>query len=111
MPKTTSYDVSRGEVDQFVEGNEVVAAWVGRYVDAYENAHRLCSLFEWLRVVKGVEVSPKGFLNELVRLRGSRDVEKRQRYLRLVFEHTKFNPNFKDFGGSTETLWNFGWVT
>lgn len=98
MPKTTIYGVSRVEVDRFVEGSEVVAAWVGRYVDKYENAHRLCRFFKWLRVVKGVEVSPKEFLNELVRLRGSGDVEERQKYLRLVLEHTKFNSDFRDLG-------------
>jgi len=37
-------------------------------------------------------------LNELVLLRGSRDVEERQKYLRLVLEHTKFNPDFEGFG-------------
>ena len=58
-------------------------------MEKYENAHRLCRFFKWLRVVKGLDVSPKEFLNELVLLRGSRDVEERQKYLRLVLEHTR----------------------
>jgi integrase len=98
MPKTTRYGVSKVEVDQFVRENEVVAAWAGRYADTYENAHRLCRFFKWLRMVKGVEITPKEFLNELIRQRASGDVEERQRSLRLVLEHTKYNPDFADIG-------------
>ena len=96
MPKTTVYGVSKGEIERFVRDSEVVQVWVDRYVEKYENAHRLCRFFKWLRVVKGVDVSPKEFLNELIRLRGSRDVEERQKYLRLALEHTKLNPDFRD---------------
>jgi len=96
MPKTTVYGVSKGEIERFVRDSEVVQVWVDRYVERYENAHRLCRFFKWLRVVKGIDVSPKEFLNELIRLRGSRDVEERQKYLRLALEHTKLNPDFRD---------------
>ena len=95
MPKTTVYGVSKGEIERFVRDSEVVQVWVDRYVERYENAHRLCRFFKWLRVVKGIGVSPKEFLNELIRLRGSRDVEERQKYLRLALEHTKLNPDFR----------------
>lgn len=82
MPKTTRYSVSTVEVDRLVTINDVVAAWVSHHADRHENAHRLCRFFKWFRVVKGVKVSPKESLNELVRLRGSRDVEKRHRVAR-----------------------------
>jgi len=92
-----SFGVCRVEVEGFVEDAFVVdflGKFRGRPRTVREYGRGLCMFFKWLRVVKGVELSPGEFLNEHVRRRGSDSVEDRRWALKLVLEFSRDNPVF-----------------
>ena len=103
MPFRTAYGTSKVEVAKFVEENQIVKEWLGRFGDN-RNAYKLCRFFKWLRIVKGVELSPKELLNEQIRLRNSQNIEERRKHLRWVLEHTRDNPDFKDYSNNWKYL-------
>jgi len=98
-----AYGVCKAEVEEFSQIPEV-NGFLRRYregVDCgrgsrWEKAYSLARFFKWLHVVKGVDVSPKQFLNEQLRLRASQDIADRSRHLSWVLEFTRDNPDFKD---------------
>lgn len=99
MPLRRVYGVSKAEVSSFVEENEAVKDWLGKFGgrSVYEKSHMLCRYFKWLKIVKNVDVSPKELLNEQIRLRASKSMEERRKHLRLVLEHTRDNPDFQRY--------------
>jgi len=92
------YGVLKGDLERFVEGNGVVGDWVGRYEGGTgrNKARVLCQFFKWLRMVKGVELGPRGLLDEQILLRKSDSIEDRRRHLRWVLEFSRDNPDFRD---------------
>jgi site-specific recombinase XerC len=55
----------------------------------------LCRFFKWLRVVKGLNVSPREFLDLHLRRRGADSVEERRWALRLALEYSRDNPDLR----------------
>jgi len=98
MPFHTVYGVSDSEVSRFVEDNEAVDEWLGKYRGRtiHENSYKLCRFFKWLRIIKDQNFSPKDLLNDQIQLRRSDDIEDRRRHLRWALEHTRDNPDFQD---------------
>jgi len=100
--------VSRGEIQEFVEGNSCVSSWVGKYRSGPEGglsgsrlskAGILCRFFKWLRVVKGVSVEPRDLLERQLKLRQSSNIEDRQWLLNLALEFSRDNPDYKGYSG------------
>lgn len=56
MPLRSHYGVNQVEVDRFVEENEAVKEWLGKYMvrTAAENSYKLCRFLKWLKAVKGM---------------------------------------------------------
>lgn len=102
MPYNTVYGVSDDEVNSFIQDNEAVREWLGKYRGRTvgKNSHKLCRFFKWLRVVKDHDVSPKDLLNDQIQLRRSDDIEDRRKHLRWALEHTRDNPDFSDLSDS-----------
>jgi len=98
--------VSRREVVDFVEGDPCVGNWLGKFRSGVQgglsgnklnNGRILCRFFKWLRVVKGVSVQPRELLDQQLQLRQSSRIEDRQWLLHLALEHSRDNPDFKDY--------------
>ena len=94
------YSVSMGEVECFVLESECVGEFLRRYdfkgVSWWEKAVGLCRFFRWLKVVKGLEFSPKEFLNLHLRNRGGNSIDDRRWALKLALEYSRDNPDLRD---------------
>jgi len=94
------YSVSLGEVERFVLENECVRDFLSRYewggFSWLEKAVGLCRFFKWLRVVKGLSLSPREFLDLHLRKRGAESVEERRWALKLALEYSRDNPDLRD---------------
>jgi hypothetical protein len=75
MPFQPYYGLSDGEIQRFVEENEVVKEWLGKYRGRtiHETSYELCRFFKWLRIIKDVDLGPKDLLNDQIMLRRSDD--------------------------------------
>lgn len=93
------YSVSWSEVAGFVEGNGCVRDFLNRYeensVTFGEKAVGLARFFRWLRVVKGLQLSPSQFLNLHLEKRSANSVEDRRWALKLALEYSRDNPDLK----------------
>jgi integrase len=93
------YSVSRVEVDDFIKSNACVRDFLNRYegngVSYGEKAVGLARFFRWLKVVKGLQLSPSQFLDTHLAKRGIRRVEDRRWALRLALEYSRDNPDLK----------------
>lgn len=89
---------SCGEVAQFVSENRVVADFLGKYQGCQgtkgDYGRYLFWFFRWLKLFEGLEFSPKAFLKEHIRKRGSLDVEDRRWALQLVLKFSRDNTLF-----------------
>lgn len=94
------YSVSRGELERFVGENACVREFLSRYEWGgqtwLEKAVGLARFFKWLRVVKGLELSPKEFLDLHLKKRNAKSVEERRWALRLALEYSRDNPDLRD---------------
>ncbi|MCX8153204.1 MAG: hypothetical protein N3E52_02070 [Candidatus Bathyarchaeota archaeon] len=94
------YAVSLEEAARFAEENECVAEFLARYqrggLTWIEKAVGLARFFRWLRVVKGLELSPKEFLDLHLRRRNADSVQERRWALRLSIECSRDNPDLAD---------------
>lgn len=94
------YSVSLADVERFVGENECVREFLSKYaVDGktwLEKAVGLARFFKWLRVVKGLDVSPKEFLDLHLSKRNAGSVEERRWALRLALEYSRDNPDLAD---------------
>jgi hypothetical protein len=95
-----SYSVSEAEVKGFVEGYRCVRQFLNRYdkdgVTFKEKAVGLARFFNWLKVVKGLDVDPEKFLDLHLQKRGSLSTENRSWALSLVLEYSRDNPDLRD---------------
>jgi hypothetical protein len=61
------YNVSEPEAVRFAEDNSCIREFLNMYeaggVSFGEKAIGLARFFRWLKVVKGIEITPPGFLN------------------------------------------------
>jgi len=98
--------VSGDEIAGFVEGNPCVANWLRKFMagpqgglsgSKLNKTRMLCRFFKWLRVVKGVFLSPLELLDRQLQLRQSSSIGDRQWLLNLVLEHSRDNLDFKDY--------------
>ncbi len=73
MRRRYVYSVTGDEVERFVAANGVVRDWLGKYEGGTwgKYAAVLCRFFKWLRLVKGVDLSPEELLDEHIVLRDS----------------------------------------
>ncbi|MCJ7559146.1 hypothetical protein MUO79_00830 [Candidatus Bathyarchaeota archaeon] len=93
-----AYTVSGVEVERFVL-DSVVKEFLNRYeeggVTYGEKAVGLARFFCWLKVVKGLDLSPNKFLNLHLKKRAARSVEDRRWGLSLALEFSRDNPDLK----------------
>jgi hypothetical protein len=90
-----TYSVSGADVDEFVRGSSCVRDFLNQYegVSYDEKAVGLARFFRWLKVVKGLELSPSEFLNTHLRKRQANNVEDRRWALKLALEFSRDNPD------------------
>ncbi|MCJ7768554.1 hypothetical protein MUP79_09210 [Candidatus Bathyarchaeota archaeon] len=98
MVRRFAYTVSGVEVKQFIV-DPVVKEFLNRYeaggVTYGEKAVGLARFFCWLKVVKGVDLSPNRFLNAHLKKRAASSVEDRRWALSLALEFSRDNPDLK----------------
>lgn len=97
--KRTVYGVDKFEVDSFVKSNGVVKFWLQKFSterSRFGYARELCRYFKWLRLVKGIKITPKELLNEQLRLSKSLDLEERKKHLCLALEFSRDNPDLAE---------------
>jgi len=94
------YTVRNGEVEKFVAENACVREFLNKYdrdgVTYGEKAVGLARFFCWLKVVKGLVLSPNQFLDLHVKKRSAKTVLERRWALSLVLEYSRDNPDLKD---------------
>jgi hypothetical protein len=84
-----SYSVSESEVQEFIDKNVAISEFLNKFdseVTHTERAIGLARFFKWLRVVKGLEMSPSEFLDLHLKKRVYDSVEDRRWALKLVLE-------------------------
>ena len=71
------YGVGGSEVEAFVAENPCVSQFLGKYAASSRHSFSryLCMFFKWLRMRKGLELSPSEFLQQLSEERASKLVE------------------------------------
>jgi integrase len=107
------YSAAREEIAAFVEANSAVQAFLGKFADGKEQpystynnyARSLCMFFKWLRVVKGLELSPSEFLVRVAMGKSSPRPEERLWGRNLLMQFSRDNPDFK--GKSFVTKYHF----
>lgn len=94
--KKYSYSVDSEQVKNFVKKNRCVE----NYLKSYEKksyyrswAGSIVRFFNWLKIVKGIDVSPEEFLNQHLKHRGSENVVDRSWALNLVLGYGRDNPD------------------
>jgi len=101
-----AYGVSHSEVSSFVESSPLVTGWIRKFASSpagglsgsrLNKARILCRFFKWLRVKKGLDLSPSALLDRQLKLRESVSVGDRQWLLSLVLEHSRDNEDFEGF--------------
>ena len=82
------YSVSEAEVTRFVAKNHCVTEFLGRYekdgLSYGEKAIGLARFFCWLKVVKGLDLSPSQFLDLHLKKRSADSIEERRWALSLA---------------------------
>ncbi len=92
------YGVFKGDLERFVGENRVVRDWVGKYEErtGRNKARVLCRFFKWLRMERGIHLSPREMLNEQIALRSSDSIEDRRKHLQLAMDFSRDNPDFRE---------------
>jgi len=94
------YSVSEDEVQEFIARNSCVREFLNRYsldgVSYCEKAVGLARFFQWLKIVKGLSISPGDFLDLHLKKRGTESVNERRWALSLALEHSRDNPDLKE---------------
>ena len=93
-----AYSVSGVEVARFAQ-DSVVREFLNRYEEGgityQEKAIGLARFFCWLRIAKGLNLSPSGFLDLHLKKRAATSIEDRRWALSLVLEFSRDNPDLK----------------
>lgn len=91
--------MSEQEVTDFVDKYAAIAEFLNKFKDSEvtytERSIGLARFFKWLRVVKGLELSPSQFLDQHLEKRVSASVEERRWALKLVLEFSRDNPDLQ----------------
>jgi len=97
MRKRFRYGVSRDEVLDFVGKHECVRDFLNKYEgpSAVAYGRSLAMFFRWLRVVKGLDLSPEKFLNKHLLSRRGTSIEERRWALRLTLGFSRDNEDLK----------------
>jgi len=96
-----AYGVDYGEIQEFVNGNDLVKGFLGRYKAAstvVNYSRVLAWFFKWLRIEKRIVMGPEELLNDHVRRRSLQDIRERSFVLRLVLDFCRDNPDFRKCG-------------
>ena len=93
------YSVSEAEANIFVKDNNCVREFLNMYdlggITFSEKSVGLARFFRWLKIIKGIEMSPVDFLNTHLRKTKAENVEERRWALRLALEYSRDNPDLK----------------
>jgi integrase len=93
------YGVTQELVAEFVQANACVRDFLNKYDEASATfrakAMGLTRFFRWLKVVKGLDLTPAQFLNLHVEKRSSSNVIERRWALQLALEFSRDNPDLK----------------
>ena len=91
-------DIGGGDVEQFIEGDKIVAAWCGRFDDINKTHERLELLIEWYNAWTIVENNISLFIQHMI-------ARKKQRYL-VPKQQILF---LKDLGSNRTVYQEYGW--
>ena len=91
-------DIGGGDVEQFIEGDKIVAAWCGRFDDINKTHERLELLIEWYNAWTIVENNISLFIQHII-------ARKKQRYL-VPKQQILF---LKDLGSNRTVYQEYGW--
>jgi hypothetical protein len=88
------------EFSNFVKKYPAVRHFLNKYdadgITFFEKATGLCKFFRWLKVVKGLDLTPSQFVDLHLQKRGSRSLDERMWGLNLALEFSRDNPDLKD---------------
>ncbi|MCL2686098.1 MAG: site-specific integrase [Candidatus Bathyarchaeota archaeon] len=94
------YSITLQQRDEFEQTHQVANDFFSHFKENehtyYEKSIGLTRFFNWLRVVKQIDISPAEFLNMHLQKRASNDIEQRRWALRLALEYSRDNPDLKD---------------
>jgi len=94
-----SYSISETDVAEFVERNACAREFLNKYdneATTYnEKAVGLARFFRWLKVVKGLNISPEAFLEMHLQKRSLNSVKERRWALRFALEFSRDNPDLE----------------
>lgn len=97
MPTEVRRYLQNGEVENFIEGDKIVAAWCGRFDDINDTHKRLRLIIEWYNAMAIVENNISLFIQYMI-------AERKQRYLvkkseMLFLKEVQSNKSvFQDYG-------------
>lgn len=93
------YGFEKGQIEELCK-DRLVAQYLRRLKEGstrFEYGKGLCLFFNWLRVVKGLDLGPTEFLNEhRRRLKNDESIEDLQWALSLALEFSRDNPDFAE---------------
>jgi len=96
------YSCSLPEIARFVDANQCVQRFLNQYekggVTYSEKSVGLAKFFSWLKLVKGLDLTPNMFLNLVLQKRTAKTVENRQWAVSLALEFSRDNPDLKECG-------------
>ena len=102
------YGVHYSDALAFVESDDIAKQFMAKYKDRTREEYiRAFSLFfNWLKMRKGITLSPKEMLNKQLRFSKSNDIQERRWAANLAIEFCRDNPDFK---GLSDTHANLNW--
>lgn len=91
------YSISEKAVKQYTEIYPCVKEYLNQFIETesthYEKSIGLVRFFNWLKIVKGIEITPVEFLNRHIKNRATDSIEERRWALRMVLEYSRDNPD------------------
>jgi integrase len=93
------YTVPLTQVTKYVQAHPGVQEYLNQFIESkntyYEKSVGLVRFFNWLKIIKGIDLTPTEFLNLHIKKRATNDIEERRWALRLVLEYSRDNPDLK----------------
>lgn len=103
------YGVHFSDALAFVESDDIARKFMAKYKDRTykEYTRAFCLFFNWLKIVKGITISPTEMLNKQLRFSRSNDIQERRWAANLAIEFCRDNPDFKGLSDTHARLhWN-----
>ncbi len=95
-----AYSITQQDVEEAEKKHKIVKDFLQPFKENdntyYEKSIGLVRFFNWLKVVKEIELTPTEFLNIHLRNRASQDIEARRWALQLALDYSRYNPDLKD---------------